>query len=40
MNVGYKPSKMTIPDIYLLLETMLQQIEMGAIVFSEDGKIP
>lgn len=30
---------MTIPDKYLLLETMLQQMGEGAIVFAEDGKI-
>lgn len=38
-NVRYLPSKTIIPDIYLLIETMLQQMGEGAIVFSEDGKI-
>ena len=30
---------MTILDIYSLLETMLQQLGEGALVFSNDGKI-
>ena len=39
LKVKCIPSKMTIPDIYSLLETMLQQMGEGVIVFSEDGKI-
>lgn len=38
-KVRYIPSKTIIPDIYSLLETMLQQMGEGAIVFSKDGKI-
>lgn len=32
-------SKITIPDIYSLLQSALQQMEEGALVFSQDGKI-